>query len=57
MCSWDWLISPAKNLAKFLISQLLSPEMQHVSYHQSNIKEERGRNDNRAIKKAKEANN
>lgn len=57
MCSWDWLISPAKNLAKFLISQLLSPEMQHVAYHQSNIRKERERNDNRAIKKAKEANN
>lgn len=31
--------------------------MQHVSHHQSNIKEEQGRNDNWAIEKAKEANN
>lgn len=26
--------------------------MQHISYHQRNIKEEQGRNGNRAIKKA-----
>lgn len=31
--------------------------MQHISYHQSNIKGEQGRNDNRAVKKAKEGNN
>lgn len=28
--------------------------MQHISYHQSGIKEEQGKNGSRAIKKAKE---
>lgn len=50
------MIFPAHSFVKFLV-QLLLPEMQHISYHQSDIKEEQGKNRSRAIQKAKEGNN
>lgn len=56
MCTQDWMIFPAHSFVKFLV-QLLLPEIQHISYHQSDIKEEQGKNRSRAIQKAKEGNN
>lgn len=53
MCTQDWRISPAHSFVKFLV-QLLLPEMQHISYHQSSTEEEQGKNGSQDIKKAKE---